>query len=292
MNTIWSKFIQGVKALYYSRKLRFDDRFENRYKALFDLDKQNKLNILEIGCGSGAFAGALARWYPNAEITAIDRDSEFIRFAKEHENDVSFIEADITALPFADESFDVVISNTVCEHIEPSLFYNEQLRVLKPNGICLVLSSRKGITVAPDCYAQNDYETAFWKKAEQYDNSIEKYNIGKYYLNEAKLPLVMEQFGFKHIKTGYVLVNLTPDNPETSPEFAHAIINADRYSAIESIESVEQTMPEHFSNQEISEMKRIVNNKYDFRIKQYDNNEKQWDTYVSVVMVVRGTKQK
>lgn len=292
MNTIWSKFIQGVKTLYYSRKLRFDDRFENRYKALFDLDKQNKLNILEIGCGSGAFAGALARWYPNAEITAIDRDSEFIRFAKEHENDVSFIEADITALPFADESFDVVISNTVYEHIEPSLFYNEQLRVLKPNGICLVLSSRKGITVAPDCYAQNDYETAFWKKAEQYDNSIEKYNIGKYYLNEAKLPFVMEQFGFKHIKTGYVLVDLTPDNPETSPEFAHAIINADRYSAIESIESVEQTMPEHFSNQEISEMKRIVNNKYDFRIKQYDNNEKQWDTYVSVVMVVRGTKQK
>ena len=290
MNTIWSKFIQGVKTLYYSRKLRFDDRFANLYKALFDLDKKNKLNILEIGCGSGAFAGALARWYPNAEITAIDRDSEFIRFAQEHENGVSFIEADITALPFADESFDVVISNTVCEHIEPSLFYNEQLRVLKPNGVCLVLSSRKGITVAPDCYAQNDYEIAFWKKAEQYDNSIEKYNIGKYYLNEAKLPFAMEQNGFKHIKTGYVIVNLTPDNTDISPEFAHAIIDADRYSAIESIESVEQTMSEYFSNQEINEMKRIANNKYDIRIKQYDNNEKQWDTSVSVIMIMRGTK--
>ena len=292
MNTIWSEFIQGVKTLYYSRKLRFDDRFANRYKALFDLDKQNKLNILEIGCGPGAFAGALARWYPNAEITAIDRDSEFIRFAKEHENGVSFIEADITALPFADESFDVVISNTVCEHIEPSLFYNEQLRVLKPNGVCLVLSSRKSITVAPNCYAQNDYETAFWKKAEQYDNSIEKYNIGKYYLNEAQLPFVMEQYGFKHIKTGYVLVDLTPDNLETTPKFARAVINADRYSAIESIESVERTMPEYFSNQEINQMKRIINNKYDVRIKQYDNNEKQWDTNVSVVMIMRGIKQK
>ena len=254
------------------------------------MDEQNRLNILEIGCGSGAFASALARWYHNAKIIAIDRDSEFIRFAKEHENGVSFIEADLTALPFADESFDVVISNTVCEHIEPSLFYNEQLRVLKPNGVCLVLSSRKGITVAPDCYAQSDYEKAFWKKAEQYDNSIEKYNIGKYYLNEAKLPFVMEQYGFKDIKTGYVLVDLTPDNPKTSPEFARAIINADRYSAIESIESVEQTMTEYFSNQEISEMKRIVNNKYDVRIKQYDDKEKQWDTSVSIVMIMRGIK--
>lgn len=102
----------------------------------------------------------------------------------------------------------------------------------------------------------------------------------------------MEQYGFKHIKTGYVLVDLTPDNLETTPEFARAIINADRYSAIESIESVEQTMPEYFSNQEINEMKRIINNKYDVRIKQYDNNEKQWDTNVAVVMIMRGIKQK
>ena len=37
-------------------------------------------------------------------------------------------------------------------------------------------------------------------------------------------------------------------------------------------------------------MKRIVNNKYDTRINQYDNNEKQWDTTVSVTMVLRGIK--
>ena len=162
MKTIWSKYIQGAKTLYYSRKLRFDDKFAKEYKELFGLDETNQLKILEIGCGSGALAGFLARWYPNAEIIAIDRDGEFIRFAKEHEKSVTFIEADIAALPFANESFDVVISNTVCEHIEHSVFYKEPLRVLKPNGVCLVLSSRKGITVAPDCYAQSDYEKEFW----------------------------------------------------------------------------------------------------------------------------------
>lgn len=129
MNVIWSKYVQGTKTLYYSRKLRFDDMFAEQYKSLFALDENRNLKILEIGCGPGALAGALHRWYTNAEIKAIDRDSEFIRFAREREDGITFMEGDITKLPFADCSFDVVISNTVSEHIEPSRFYGEQFRI-------------------------------------------------------------------------------------------------------------------------------------------------------------------
>ncbi len=115
---------------------RFDDLFAKQYQELFDLDRNKNISILEVGCGPGALAGALHRWYPNAEITGIDRDSEFIRFAREHENGITFVEGDATALPFEDGRFDVVISNTVSEHIEPSRFYKEQLRILKTGGIC------------------------------------------------------------------------------------------------------------------------------------------------------------
>ena len=80
MNVIWSKYVQGVNTLYDTRKLRFHDMFAEQYKALFDLDANHPFKILEIGCGPGALAGALHRWYPNAEITAIDRDSSFISF--------------------------------------------------------------------------------------------------------------------------------------------------------------------------------------------------------------------
>ncbi len=44
MNIIWSKYVQGVKTLYFSRRLRFHDMFAEQYQALFDLskDKQRK----------------------------------------------------------------------------------------------------------------------------------------------------------------------------------------------------------------------------------------------------------
>ncbi len=290
MNLIWSQYVQGTGTLYYSRKLRFDDRFAPQYKGLFDLDETRPLRILEIGCGPGALAGALRRWYPNAEITGVDRDSEFIRFAREHEDGITFLEGDATALPFEDRTFDVTISNTVSEHIEPSLFYSEQFRVLKPGGVCLVLSSRKGINLSADCLMPDEFERQFWQKAEKYDDSMEKYAVCKYPMSEAELPLAMTAYGFSDVRTGYVTVDLTPDDPKYTPEMAHAMINAHRQSALEAIDSVPVSMPNHFSAVDAEEMKHLTNAKYDARIAQYDRGEKQWDTTVSIIMSVRGIK--
>ena len=290
MNTIWSKYVQGTNTLYYSRKLRFDDIFSEQYKRLFALDTKRNLKILEIGCGPGALAGALHRWYPRAEITAIDRDSEFIRFASENEPDICFTEGDATALPFEDNSFDVTISNTVAEHIEPSVFYGEQLRVLNPGGVCLVLSSRRGININPPCITFNEFEMQFWKKAEMHDDSMDRFSVCKYPMSEAEMPAAMEKYGFGNISTGYATVDLTPDDPKFTEQLAIDMVNSSRYIAIDAIEVALQTMPEHFTADEASEMKRLANAKYDIRINQYKRNEKQWDTNVSIIMVVRGVK--
>lgn len=290
MNTVWSTRIQGVKTLYYSRKLRFDDAFSAQYKALLGLDPNKSLKILEIGCGPGALAGALRRWFPNAEITAIDRDAEFIRFAKEHEQGVQFMEADATALPFPDEYFDVTISNTVSEHIEPSAFYGEQRRVLKKDGVCIVLSSRKGISVSAPCLAENETEQAFWKKAAQFDDSFEKFCIGKYAVNEAELPLFMEKQGFHSLSTGFVCVPLTPDNPNCPQKTAIAIIEAEKFGALEAVDSVLTSMPEHFTVREVEDVKAIVEQKFENRLRDYQAGKKYWDTSLSVIMVARGVK--
>ena len=60
MDNVWSQYIQGCMTLYSSRKLRFDDRFRDRYLPLFGLEDR-PLRILEVGCGPGALAEALGR---------------------------------------------------------------------------------------------------------------------------------------------------------------------------------------------------------------------------------------
>ena len=167
MNTIWSDYVQNTGTLYFSRTLRFSDAYKEKYVKAFRID--NKKRILEIGCGPGALTQSLARWYPNSEVIGTDRDSAFIQFARLQAPDIQFMEANATALPFENHSFDVVISNTLQEHIEPSKFFGEQHRVLKPGGVCLVLSARQGINITADCISeQSSLEKSIWKRVETF----------------------------------------------------------------------------------------------------------------------------
>ena len=290
MNVVWSQFVQSINILYSSRKLRFHDHFASQFTSFFGFEKSNSLRFLEIGCGPGALSGVLHRWYPQAEITGVDRDSEFIRFARQQEPGVTFLEGDATCLPFPDNSFDVTISHTVSEHIEPSRFFGEQLRVLKPGGICLVLSSRKGIHVTSPCLNPGEQEQAFWEKADKYDDTMEKYAVCKYPLSEAELPITMAKYGFRDIQTDYATIDLTPDNPKYPANLAHDMINVNRCNDLEAIEARLRISPDHFTREEIDAMKQIVNKKYDDRIQQYDQGIKHWDTNLSIIMMVRGIK--
>lgn len=290
MNTIWSTYVQNIGTLYDSRSLRFSDFFKSKYADLFAIDDKKK--ILEIGCGPGALAESLDRWYPNAEVSAMDRDSNFIEFAKKKASHIQFLEGDATALPFENESFDVTISNTVAEHIEPSKFYGEQYRVLKENGVCLVLSARKGITISAPCIMEeSEFEKEIWQRAEKFfAETVKKYDICAYAQNEAELPLNMEKYGFRNVTTEYVTVNLTPDNPIYSKETAYAMINANRQGDLDSVESLLHVAADVVTAEEVEELKRLVNVKYDKRLALYDAGQKQWDTNMSVTMIARGVK--
>lgn len=290
MNTIWSTYVQSVGTLYESRLLRFSDQFKEKYQNAFQID--NQLRILEIGCGPGSLAKSLQRWYPSSNITGIDRDTNFINFARKQASTISFIEGDATNLPFENESFDVTISNTVAEHIEPEKFYREQYRVLKENGICLVLSARKGINIVAPCIQnESEFEKEIWQRTEKYfKENIDKYSICAYPQNEAEMPLSMEKYGFRDVTTEYVTINLTPDNPIYSKEMAYAMINANRRGDIDGIDALKHSASDVVTEEEINELKRLVNLKYDKRLKLYDDGIKQWDTNMSVTMILRGIK--
>lgn len=290
MNTIWSTYIQNIGTLYHSRSLRFSDQFQRKYQDVFQI--ADKEQILEIGCGPGALAESLSRWYPKAQITGVDRDSNFIRFAGTKAPHIHFLEGDATSLPFENESFDVTISNTVAEHIEPSKFYGEQYRVLKENGVCLVLSARKGINISAPCITEeSEFEKDIWQRAEPYVSEIhKKYAVCTYPQSESELPLCMEKYGFRNVTTEYITVNLTPDNPIYPAEMAHAMINANRQGNLDCIDSLLHIAGNVITASEVEELKRLVHAKYDKRISLYDEGIKQWDTNMSVTMVVRGMK--
>ena len=284
MNTLWSDHVQGVQTLYLSRKLRFDDQFFAQYQKVFNLDQTAELRILEIGCGPGALAEALHRWYPRAHITGVDRDSNFVSFAAENISGVTFCEGDATRLPFEDGSFDVTISNTVSEHIEPELFWKEQLRVLKPGGVCLCLSARKGIRCVAPCLQTTAEEEAFWGSIEGSEAELENFQVGRFHMTEAELPAAMEKYGFRDVTTGFAVIDLTPDDPKYSAQMAALMIEAQRQNDLEAIGSA------HSHSDHAGAAVRAVNEKYEKRVRLYRSGARQWDTSVSVTMVLRGVK--
>ena len=293
MNTNWSDYVQGVGTLYLSRMLRFSDQHRQAYMQAVDLDGARRLRMVELGCGPGALTQSLARWYPNADITAIDLDSAFIEFAAHRAPGLRFIEADATALPFEDGEFDVTISNTVQEHIAPERFFGEQHRVLKRGGVCLVLSARRGVNIEADCVAQqSDFERDIWARvSERCRNMDRDLGVGRYAMSERELPQAMEAHGFDNVSTHYIAVNLTPDDPDVSPEAAHAMIDAQRRMRLDAVQSLEQIAPDVVGKAELSELEAHVNRRYDERLALYDAGKRQWDVSVSLTMVVRGVKR-
>jgi ubiquinone/menaquinone biosynthesis C-methylase UbiE len=96
-------------------------------------------HVVEIGSGSGTMAAEILDAFPDIHLTATDidpamvRDGE-VRLARFGER-AGAREASATELPFADESFDIVLSFIMLHHVvDWQRALGEALRVLRPGG--------------------------------------------------------------------------------------------------------------------------------------------------------------
>jgi ubiquinone/menaquinone biosynthesis C-methylase UbiE len=94
---------------------------------------------LDVGAGAGALALALAPLV--REVVAIDIVPELLAEARlRAPANMSVIEADAIALPFPDDSFDLVGTLRTFHHIaRPELVFAEMTRVTRPGGVVLVV---------------------------------------------------------------------------------------------------------------------------------------------------------
>ncbi len=102
--------------------------------------------VLDLGAGTGALSIALKRRHPEASVVGIDPDPKALARARAKAAqaglEIDFREAYGDALPFADASFERVVSSLVLHHLTTEVkeaALREAHRVLAPGGTLHVL---------------------------------------------------------------------------------------------------------------------------------------------------------
>ncbi|MGB0681511.1 MAG: bifunctional 2-polyprenyl-6-hydroxyphenol methylase/3-demethylubiquinol 3-O-methyltransferase UbiG [Magnetovibrionaceae bacterium] len=99
------------------------------------------LSVIDVGCGGGLLSEPLARL--GAKVTGIDAGAESIEIAKIHAAeqglDIDYRCVAPEAMADLDETFDVVVSMEVLEHVaDVGVFLNALARLSKPEGAMLL----------------------------------------------------------------------------------------------------------------------------------------------------------
>jgi SAM-dependent methyltransferase len=131
-----TKAIQGrlwsIAPTYWSQ--HFEPWFLPMYrKVLEHLNLSGEHMVLDAGCGSGLFSNLAIK--TGAQVIGIDAAPGLLEVARKRNPKNNFIEEDLEAMPFADNSFDVIVGFNSFQYagsFENAL--KEAKRVLKPGG--------------------------------------------------------------------------------------------------------------------------------------------------------------
>ena len=122
-------------------------RHENSHEDLLQLmvecaDVRREDTVLDIACGPGIVSCFFARHAKH--VTGLDIVPAMLERAKRlhaerHLTNIKWVLGESTALPFANNSFDRVVTRFSFHHyMEPRAAVAEMMRVCKPNGIVLI----------------------------------------------------------------------------------------------------------------------------------------------------------
>lgn len=110
-------------------------------KAILDREDISKdSNILDVGCGTGRTSEYIANTY-HCRVTALDNHPIMLEKAKarfkKSGHSITLIDGNVEKLPFPDETFDLVIAESVTAFTHIPVSLKEYNRVLKEDGLLI-----------------------------------------------------------------------------------------------------------------------------------------------------------
>lgn len=126
----------NLAAKNYDKKEAFLNSFEQS-KLVPLLGDITSKKILDVGAGTGRISVELAR--RGADVTALDVSKEMLNILKLKNSHIKTVVGDGEHIPFEQNTFDVVVAAFFIVHLKnPTYFFEEAYRVLKPGGVLVV----------------------------------------------------------------------------------------------------------------------------------------------------------
>lgn len=102
------------------------------------LEKYQRPQVLEIGCGTGRWLLELASF--SSLVVGLDRSLPMLEQARQNRNTLPLVCAEAGKLPFASASFELVFCANAVHHFpQPQAFIKEAVRLLKPGGTLAII---------------------------------------------------------------------------------------------------------------------------------------------------------